>query len=109
MNTVFLKRDNGPTIQIGKDLKGCAVVTKSSDGGVSVASDGLSFQEEIEALERALAFAKTKLTWKTPVTEKSVDPDNPNISYETFKFETPEQGQHFAIQVALAGLPISTK
>jgi hypothetical protein len=110
VNEAFLRRDTGPLVKIGeKQVKGCIIVTQSAEGAVSLVSDGLSFQEEITALEKALDFAKQKLTWKTPVTEKSVDPNDPNISYETFKFETPEQGQHFAVQVALAGLPISTK
>ena len=110
MNEAFLRRDTGPLVKIGeKRVKGCVIITQSEEGSVALASDGLSFQEEIAALEKALEFSKRKLTWKTPVTEKHTDPKDPSISYETFKFDTPEQGQHFAIQIALAGLPVTTK
>jgi len=109
VNQAFLKRDNGPVVQIGQDLKGCVIITKALDKTVSAVTDGLTIQEEIQALERALEFAKSKLTWKNPRKEIKQDPKDANITCETWSFDTPAQGQNFALQMALAGLPIKNK
>lgn len=107
MNQVFLQRDKGPVVQIGHVLKGCVIITHAPDHTVSVATDGLTIQEEIQALERALIFAKNKLDWKKPYKIMTTDPKDSNITYETWEFATIEQSQHFGFQMALAGLPMS--
>ena len=109
MNQVLLKRDKGPVVQIGEKVKGCIIITQSPEGTVSIATDGLSLKEETAALERALAFAKEKKNWKSPRKEKKTDSKNPNITRETWSFENPAQGKHFALQMALAGLPMGKK
>lgn len=109
MNRAFMQRNNGPVVQVGMDLTGCMIITKDAQGVVSVASDGMGAQEEIHALERALAFAKSRLDWKPARKEHKKDPQNPNITIESWVFGTPEQKQYFAFQMALAGLPIRSK
>lgn len=109
MNHAFLQRDKGPVVQVGHDLKGCVIITQDLQGTVSAVTDGLNAKEEVQALERALAFAKSKLDWKPPRKERKENPKDPNSTIESWVFETPAQGQHFAFQMALAGLPVKSK
>ena len=103
---ILLRKIPGPLVKFPEGIKGCLIVTQDTENKLGVVVTGLSNEDYERAILALQKHLEERKSWKPP--EKETKEDGTKI-IETYKFSHRSQGQHFAQEALLSGLPIKTR